>query len=137
MAATDSDNPAEFLTFSPASVNNTLSILDNTMGFWIHMTDMAFLSVPGTLPSSVNISLHQGWNLVGWPTSRTMPVDQALASIAGQFDLVYAFEASNDEDPWKVFAPAASAFASDLSVIKPLRGYWIHMTEPGTLTVGP
>lgn len=46
------------------------------------------------------------------------------------------FEASDDEDPWKVFAPAASAFASDLSVIKPLRGYWIHMTESGTLTVG-
>lgn len=137
VAATDSDNPAEFLTFSPASVNNTLSILDNTMGFWIHMTDAAFFSVPGTLPSTVDISLRQGWNLVGWPTPRTMPIDQALASIAGQFDLVYAFEASDSQDPWKVFDPVAPAFASDLSVIKPLRGYWIHMTEPGILTIGP
>ncbi len=58
-------------------------------------------------------------------------------SIRWQFDLVYAFEASDDEDPWKMFDPAAPAFASDLSVIKPLRGYWIHMTEPGTLTIGP
>lgn len=46
------------------------------------------------------------------------------------------FEASNDEDSWKVFSPAASAFASDLSVVKPLCGYRLHTTEPGTLTVG-
>ena len=69
------------------------------------------------------------------PTSVTVPVDEALVSIDGSFDLVYAFEAGDLEDPWKRFDAMAPTFASDLAAVRPLLGYWIHMTESGTLRV--
>ena len=135
VAAVDPADPTNWLTFSPMAEVNTLADLDHTMGFWIHMTEATFLSPQGTLPTQTDIPLQAGWNLVGWPSFMTMPVEQALASISGKFDRVYAYEARDATDPWKMFDPVAAAFASDLTLVRPLLGYWIHMTEAGTLTV--
>ncbi len=135
VAAVDPANPTGFLTFRPGSNTSTLTDLDHTTGFWIHMTEAAFLSPQGTLPTLTDMPLNTGWNLVGWPTFMTVPVEEALSSINGRFDLVYAFEAGDVEDPWKRFDVLAPTFASDLAAVRPLLGYWIHMTENGTLRV--
>ena len=37
--------------------------------------------------SSSNIQLHARWNLVGYLSGATRPIAEALASIAGQYDL--------------------------------------------------
>ena len=133
--AVDPADPANLLSFQAGAGNNTLAELDHTMGFWIHMTEGAFLTPAGTLPTTTEIPLSTGWNLIGWPTFRTMSAIEALDSITGKFDLVYAFEAAAGQNPWRLFDPAAPAFASDLAHLRPLLGYWIHMVEPGVLRV--
>ncbi len=78
--------------------------------------------------------LTAGWNLVGWPSRLTLPVEEAVASLDGSYDLVFAYDAGDSQDPWKRYDPFAG-FGNDLLLVEPLHGYWIHMTEPGTLTV--
>jgi FtsP/CotA-like multicopper oxidase with cupredoxin domain len=134
VAGIDSADPTNWLTFSPTSENNTLAELSHVMGFWIHIIEPVFLSPRGTLPTLTQIPLQPGWNLVGWPSYITKPAEQALASIDGQYDLVYAYEARDTTDPWKKFDPTAS-FGNDLIYLRPLLGYWIQMTEAGMLTV--
>ncbi|MBI2852829.1 MAG: hypothetical protein HYX84_06995 [Chloroflexi bacterium] len=135
VAAQDPANPAQYLTYSSSNVSNNLTVLDHTMGFWVYMREGAFLSPLGSLAGRTEIPLKAGWNLVGWPSSRTMPVGQALASIEGKFDMVLTYQANDATDPWKKFDVGAPAFANDLTLIQPLLGYWIRMKEPGTLVV--
>ncbi len=44
-AAPDPSDPTDLLTFSPAAGENTLTDLDTTMGYWIHMTENGRLTV--------------------------------------------------------------------------------------------
>lgn len=48
---------------------NDLSAWDRTMGIWIHMTSDDDLSIEGTAPTSTDITLYPGWNMVGYPSS--------------------------------------------------------------------
>ncbi|MFO7992282.1 MAG: GLUG motif-containing protein [Thermoplasmata archaeon] len=60
----------EWRTFTPdrASHYNSLHTWDRTMGIWIHMTSNATLTIAGEAPSSTNITLEPGWNIVGYPS---------------------------------------------------------------------
>ena len=61
---------------------NTLYTLDETMGFWIHMTAADTLEVTGTVPSSTEISLSDnagGWNLVAFPSLTNGALPAALS----------------------------------------------------------
>ncbi len=126
-----------WLTFTPGAGNNSLASLDQTRGFWIRMSTAAFLAPEGTLPAVTDIQLKKGWNLVGWPSLKTLPVGQALASISGKYARVYGYDSVDTANPWKVFDPAAPAWANDLTSIKPLKGYWILMNVDATLRVNP
>ncbi|MCJ2564191.1 MAG: right-handed parallel beta-helix repeat-containing protein [Candidatus Thermoplasmatota archaeon] len=46
----------------------SLSHIDRTMGFWVTVTDGSNLTVAGIVPSSTNIQLRSGWNLVSFPS---------------------------------------------------------------------
>jgi uncharacterized protein YkwD len=57
------------------SILNDISYLDNEKGFWIHVTKVGGtdLIVSGSAPSSPqSITLHSGWNLVGYPSTTSM-----------------------------------------------------------------
>ena len=52
--------------------SNSLNSLDETMGFWIHMTAADTLDVVGNIPVTTTINLSTnagGWNLVAYPSS--------------------------------------------------------------------
>ena len=61
-----------------AMSGDTLSRLDETLGFWIHITTTAqSLNVFGSLPTTTSINLASGWNLVGYPAA----VNRALPDV--------------------------------------------------------
>jgi hypothetical protein len=91
--------------------------------------------VTGTLPVSTTIPLCVGWNLISYPSAAPVPLPGALASIAGKYDLVYAYDAADLADPWKQYDPLAPPEINDLTEMGPKRGYWIRMTEATTLVV--
>jgi hypothetical protein len=114
---------------------NSLTDVDRSMGFWIRMTEAASLSVEGTEPETTAIELLGGWNLVGYPSYVTRPITEALQSIDGQYDLVYAYHAEEGDQAWKTYDVARPPFLNTLTNMEPWRGYWIRATEDCTLTI--
>ncbi len=120
---------------------NDLTRMDETMGFWIHMSVGATLNVIGNAPSSTNIPLSiagGGWNLVGYPSSVGVPPDPANLPVAlsghgvTDFTLVYAYHAYDTADLWKLYDKDAPAFASDLKSLTNGWGYWVKVSNNQT-----
>jgi hypothetical protein len=105
---------------------NTLSTLDERMGFWVKMTTAAWLNVTGAQPVITSIPLAAGWNLVGYPASADLALPDALSlhGVGSDFNLVYAWFA-NDATQWKKFDLTAPSFANTLTELAPGYGYWI------------
>jgi len=121
---------------APAFAND-LTTMDIQHGYWVRTTGAVGLRVSSTPPGAVSIPLCPGWNLIGYPSSAPEALPAALASIAGKYDLVYAYDASDAADPWKKYDPNAPAFADDLTEMGPGKGYWIRLNQATTLVVGP
>jgi parallel beta-helix repeat protein len=100
---------------------NDLSHLNETMGFWIHITqpgDTIFL-YNGTQPTSnQSITLHPGWNMVGYPSLSNRNRTAALNNIIFNQDVdsIWTFNAATQT--WQEIG------SSDYFELG--RGYWIH-----------
>ena len=103
---------------------------------------------------TVNIPLQAGWNLISFPLSvlwytnidqldmwvmggtemrYTTGLGSVLTTIDGQYESVFAFQNGS----WTFYNPAYPAF-STLKSLSGGYGYWIKMTQAGTLTLnGP
>ena len=72
----------------------------------------ARLQGPGlyALMTSIEIPLQPGWNLIGYPVqtagvpTATRPISDVLASISGDYSVVYGYDATDTRDPWKLYA---------------------------------
>lgn len=74
-------------------------------------------------------------NLVSLPKEPPDPSPAAVLSpIDGQYDAVFAFDACDAADPWKVFDPADLG-GSDLTALDHTQGFWIAATAATTLPV--
>ena len=137
--ACDAQDP--WKAFRPSTqppLANDLTALDGTMGLWINSTvGASTLTITGVSPGATTVSLCPGWNLIGYPASNPVPLPAALASIAGRYDRVYAYDAGNAANPWQKFDPNAGAEDNDLTEMRAGVGYWISITagEAVTLTV--
>jgi len=105
-------------------------IVDETKGLWLHATEVATWSLPSSTPALGPIGLETGWNLTGYPSLLAQPVGDALESVADSYTLVYAYDASDQADSWKVYDPSGPPGVNDLTEMVPGRGYWIRVTQP-------
>jgi uncharacterized repeat protein (TIGR02543 family) len=86
-----------------------------------------------------SISLMSGWNLISFnvhPASTA--ISTVLSSIAGNYDLVYAWDATGGHSTsgnWVKFDPNAPPYSNTLSAVDEKMGIWIHMTAADTLDV--
>ncbi len=104
----------------------TLTELDEKVGFWIHMTSGASLVVTGTVPTPPGASLVLGvWNLVGFQEAAPRPVASAVPD---SVSLIFGFNAADLSDPWKMFDRSAPAWVNDLTELTPGWGYWVYGT---------
>ncbi len=113
---------------------NDLNSVDPRIGLWVQMSASDVLTVTGVTPALTDIPLCAGWNLIGYPGKDRRPVAEVLAPIAGLVERVYAFDAGDTDDPWKLYDPAIPAFASDLTEFKPGFGYWIKIKDAAEAT---
>ena len=119
---------------------NSLTILDEQMGFWIHMTVADTLDVVGSAPVSTEIELLDntgGWNLVSYASisNRALPGALEEHGVGTDFSLVYTYQASEPGDPWKLFDRSAPPFLNDLTQLTPGRGYWVKVNADHTWTI--
>lgn len=114
---------------------NDLTDLDEKMGIWIRGTDTSTLSVSGRVPTGTDIQLCEGWNLMGYPSTKTKAITDALSSIDGKYTPVYAYDALDTADPWKKYDVSAPPYANDLTEMHSGLAYWIKVSEDCVLTV--
>ena len=117
---------------APAPVN-TLTSMDCTHGYWIHITASSAvqLDVMGTTPSTTNISLSPGWNLVGYPASSAGSLPDVLKDhgVGTNFSMVFAYHAYETGLEWKIFDPLAPPDVNTLKSLTPGWGYWIQVSS--------
>jgi len=121
--ATDTNDP--WKTYRVGASTNDLTDIDNTMGFWINITEPDVnLTVSGYEPVSTNINLYAGWNLVGYPSLTTDTVANALWGTG-----VDRVEVCNMTEPYliKEVGPTYT--------MKPGEGYWVHVSVDIVWTV--
>jgi parallel beta-helix repeat protein len=100
---------------------NDLSHLNETMGFWIHITnpgDTIFL-YNGTQPLvNQSIPLHPGWNMVGYPSFSNHNISVGLNNLTfdTHVDAIQWFDASTKT--WHTLGLS--------SYFIPGRSYWVH-----------
>ena len=112
-----------------------LTVVDHRVGLWVAPTTATVLPSDGTLPASTSIDLCVGWNLIGFPAGEARHPLVALSSIAGKWDRLFGYDAFDSEDPWEIFDPVVPAWANDLRMMQPGRGYWLLVNEATTLTL--
>ena len=116
---------------------------DNTEYEWYATVSDATLTTTGptwsfttgSAASTHTIPLEQGWNLISFnlhPADTS--ITSVLASVAGSYDLVYAWDASVTMNNWSHYAPGAGA-GNTLTSLDAHQGFWIHMTAADTLEV--
>jgi hypothetical protein len=89
---------------------------------------------PTPTPADHHIPLVPGWNLVSF---NLQPADTSinvvLASIAGSYNLVYAWEGATQT--WQMYDPTGPAYSNTLQNLDQKHGFWIFVTFPVILTV--
>ncbi|MGH3861153.1 DUF6531 domain-containing protein, partial [Actinokineospora sp.] len=130
------DTADPWKVYDPADgAGSDLTSLDERNGFWVDATQAGSLPTPGPAPATTTLHLCTGWNLIGIPAEQARPVATALASIAGKYQRVFGYDAGNLADPWEGFDVSAPAWANDLQVLRPGRGYWILVTAETDLVI--
>jgi hypothetical protein len=124
-----------WLVYNPAAPLNSLETLDRTAGFWINANTSDILIVEGTPPTTTNISLKTGWNLVGYPSTVTQGLPGVLTNNGvSNYTIVLTYIAI-EADPWKMFDPFGPPYVNDLQALTPGRGYWINVNMDSTWNV--
>ncbi len=105
-------------TYKPNQLND-FDTLNHTQGFWINITELNVnLTVRGYEPSSTTIPLYNGWNLVGYPTlNSTKTIADAFAGTNADIWMI-----GNTSEPYQIQEVGAAY------VMKPGKGYWVHVT---------
>lgn len=88
---------------------------------------LSFPSKEKHLDPNYQIELDEGWNLVGYHSSKPMPIDQAFGSIR---DAVTIIRDQNGR-AWIPFY-----HVNEIGQLKPMQGYKVYVSKPVTFSFG-
>jgi len=115
-------------SYMPFGSFNDLDHLDNTMGFWINVTASCDLIVFGLQSDFTSIRLHQGWNMVGFPSNRTSYTVANLKADLGLGGILV-------DAPDSTAVPYYLQRAPDGYPMRAGEGYWIYVPNDVTWTM--
>lgn len=100
---------------------NDLDSIDHTMGFWIHITEHGgvLFEYPGVQSTqNQTITLHPGWNFIGYPSLKNYNRTEGLNNLTfgTDVDSIWTYNAATQK--WEEIGP--------LDYFEVGRGYWIH-----------
>jgi hypothetical protein len=114
-------NGKDFEAFIPGDDTSSLKRMDAGRGYWIYITEASSLQVTG-VQAEKTISLSEGWNLVGFSSTSSMPASQALTSAKGKVEAVFSFN------------PVENSYL-EVETFQPGAGYWVYATESVSWTL--
>ena len=84
----------------------------------------------------IRLDLTQGWNLVSLPEAPTSAeVPRVLSSIRGSYDIIFGFDSSDPQAPWRRFVPGGDAALNTLTGLNEETGFWVLMRQADTLAL--
>jgi len=107
----------------PSFVIQDLTRMSRTEGYWIRMKGDEHFFLEGGLRVPTDVYLAPGWNLVGYPTNETKPVNQSFSSIEGNFTEVRTYNTATQS-----FISYVPGVGGALNQTEPYFGYWINAT---------
>ncbi|MCD6518815.1 MAG: DNRLRE domain-containing protein, partial [Anaerolineae bacterium] len=85
-------------------------------------------------PQAYTLHLYKGLNMVSLPVCpQETSIETLLHPIADKLIRVWAFDAADTSDPWKLYEPGGNE--NDLTELSPEQGYWLEMADEAILTV--
>ena len=118
-----------WLVYDPENPEDSdLLTVEPGQGLWVNMRDNAELMIPGEAPVD-GITLSEGWNLVGFSSPSSLNISEAILSIDGNVESVWAYQ----NGKWKMYDPQNPDYC-DLTTMYPGYGYWIKMSTPDLWT---
>jgi hypothetical protein len=116
---------------NPAS---SLATIEDGKGYWFFMNGPATLEGSGQeMPDPPTLTpaydVFEEWNLIGFTSTTGMSHESYLASIAGNYSLIWCYDAEGQAWLWWVADNPASTFTT----MEPGDGYWLWATTEGTI----
>jgi hypothetical protein len=118
----------------PDNALSTLTTMEPSSGYWFFMNSPATLEVfgqempdPPTLTPAYDV--FEEWNLIGFTSTTSMSPESYLASIAGNYSIIWGWDAEGQA--WLWYVPGNPA--SILTTMEPGDGYWLWGTAEGTI----
>ncbi len=114
-------------TYRVGGTANDLAYIDNTMGLWVYITNVGSdgaLVVDGDEPSTTQVQLRAGWNLVGYPSLSSAAASVTLPAAADRM----AYE--NLASPNLITDTVSLAGVT----MEAGQGYWVHCTADAVWT---
>ncbi len=105
-----------------------LSNLEAGKGYWIKVKEDCDLTIDGLRVKSANISLKQGWNLIG-PVTTTQD-NILLDNLNVQYTDVFTYEGR-----WVYKSEYMNKWFGDLSNLEAGKGYWVKVENNGQLAM--
>ena len=131
----DSDDSADswksYNSGLPSWVSQDLSQIDEKKGYWLYSNGSSNISIVGTIIIPNAISLKEGWNLIGYPSTNISSVSEALSSIEGSYTIILLYNSSDK----KYYYYNYSQGNGTLGTMRPYYGYWINATQEDTLFI--
>ncbi len=116
----------EWLSYVPGRADhfNNLEQWDHTMGIWIRMVEDDTLTIEGIAPTSTDITLYPGWNMVGYPSETNRVASDALPEEVTKIGV------------FNRYAPYNVEYIDDLSTVLLVTGraYWVYNGEEYSIT---
>jgi hypothetical protein len=120
----------------PATGSENFTKLEPGIGYWVMAKDNCNLTFTGTEPSDLNITLNNGWTLIGWYSMQEALLGEeavvgdplnvtpknSLSSIYRYNSSTGLFEKCSHYDDWGWYPATGSESFTEL---EPGRGYWV------------
>ena len=106
-------------------------VMDPGTGYFVHATADCTWEYSGTAYTSMDTSLEEGLNMVGW-LNCSKDIDDALSSISGDYYYVARWNATVQR--FEMYNPRAPAVFNDFTTIDRGTGYFISAREGCTLS---
>lgn len=97
-------------------------------GYWIKVLSDGSLEIDYSFPNNVVFQLKKGWNLIGFPSNKSLDINSAFLDGENYIDNILSYE----NNSW--FSFNFNKNHNTLSHLNPGKGYWLNAKEEITMT---
>jgi len=119
------NNPDDPWDISNPSLPNytvqELSTIDRYHGYWIKMNSANTYFTTGYKFPDTSTPLRAGWNLIGYPSGVAKDINESLQTINTSFTELHSYNSGS----WLIFN---NETGGNISIMEPMKAYWINMS---------